>query len=220
MERHIPERMSKRQRRRKTQRERSKRRLETRPSRGEHGANWQLGRCLDDLERWAHERGYWMIRETESIGVGRIDALLVPVSFEAHVVKRGKFNGLVGVEVKLRRPDFLRGLREGQFARYAEKVNGLFLLAAEGIARASEIDRRFGFMVWNGDKVRCARHPTYTKEEPDAEIAWRLLSTIRVEFEQRLRRMEREYESKMERAGHLIAGRVMSAVRRIVESPD
>jgi hypothetical protein len=163
---------------------------------------------LDVLEEWAE--GYWMIRES---GIAtpkmRLDALLVPVSQDAHCMKkiRGKFwkrPRLVGMEIKLSRNDFQRGLKKDQFAKYDSMVTGLYIVVPEGgsVCKMSEVPARFGFIEVNnhghrgGWTLRCRRHPHYVDPDFSIEIPWRLMFQVREEMDLAIRNTKDKYKQR------------------------
>ncbi len=99
------------------------------------------GEILDAIDD-AYGGHYMMIRETGILceadpanakGIGRMDALLVPWSSQADCMLQNTDKWfwdrprLIAIEVKVNRADFLKGLREGQYERYANQVSGLYL---------------------------------------------------------------------------------------------
>ncbi|GAH65198.1 unnamed protein product, partial [marine sediment metagenome] len=81
------------------------------------------------LTRWAREKGFWVLPEFRiSRSSGRVDLVLIPTT-DCHLIT-GKTNdgqplrdryarfGLIAIEIKLDRHDFLRGKQQGQYSRY------------------------------------------------------------------------------------------------------
>jgi len=96
---------------------------------------------LDGIERWA--AGYHLLRETGAvIANGRLDGVLVPVGWETRARP-----GIYGVEVKVSRTDFLRGLNGGQFDRYLAKVNCLYLATGPDVCKTAEVPLEIGYLV-------------------------------------------------------------------------
>lgn len=144
---------------------------------------------LDAVESWG--AGFHMIRETGAAlsGSDRSDAVLIPVNAEAACMKgRGRMQDgrwtwwwdrvcLVGVEVKLTREDFRRGIREGQFEKYQERFGGLYLAIPHGIALRKEVPEGVGLLTVRspGASAVCVRNPVWRSVELDSVTAWRLV---------------------------------------------
>jgi len=181
---------------------------------------------LDVVETWLD--GYWMIRETGIIDVGRLDALLVPVSQMAHCMRklRGHFWDrirLVGIEIKTSRADFQSGLRKCQYDRYNEKVSGLYIATLRGVCKTKEIPQGVGHLVLFKQKERrwrcvCKRHPSYADVEIDADVPWRLLFEYRTQVSEQ----ECEHYAKVRdirrRIGDIAASRIFAPIRAIDEA--
>lgn len=186
-----------------------------------------VGWFLDVLEPWAE--GYWMIRES---GIAtpkmRLDALLVPVSQDAHCMKkiRGPFwkrPRLVGMEIKLSRNDFQRGLKKDQFAKYDSMVTGFYIVVPEGdnVCKMSEVPARFGFIEINnrghrgGWTLRCRRHPHYVDPDLPIEIAWRLMFQVRDEMNLAAKNARDRYLQRYEDLKNEVDRTVHHSIRQI-----
>lgn len=180
---------------------------------------------LDAVERWA--TGYWLIRETGIVDVGgRLDGLLVPMNRDASCMESSRRVGvpqklrffarpvLLGVEVKVTRADFLRGLREGQYDRYAEKLGGLYVAVPRGACRVAELPDGVGLLVAGRDfcdprfTVVCRRNPTLRYVEMGQETFWRLLFTRDEEHCATLRRAEARVEALARKIGRGVGNAV------------
>lgn len=186
-------------------------------------------RILDAVARWAW--GAWMLREIELIApgpeiVGRLDALLVPGSLAPDSplsrVKGGwcwSARRLIGVEVKVTRADFFRGVEHGQFDRYPLGVGAVYLAVPRGLLKPSEVPAHVGILVvradyesgWREDPAAvCVRRAKVNDNQPAPEMFWRILAEVyRKSVEDRKGRETRVREA-LERFGHG-AARVLSA---------
>ena len=146
---------------------------------------------LDAVELWAY--GFRLVRETGiCVEPGfRVDGLLVPVNREAPgLFGRGRGipwwdrPAIYGVEVKVSRSDFLRGLREGQFDRYGTRLGGLYLAAPYGIVRPYEVPKHVGYLTvrTTGSAAVCFRHPEFRRSDLDQETMWRLIWRFHDEY--------------------------------------
>lgn len=183
---------------------------------------WESNRVLDAVERWAD--GYRIIRETGIVNVGgRIDALLIPFNKDAHCMKdttKAFFDRprLLGVEVKVSRSDFHRGLREGQFDRYAAALSGLYVAAPHGIIKTAEIPDGVGHLVIRGEKCVCKRHPNYRDVDVDRDVPWRLLFHLYTEEAKRRREQWQRDEKFEKRLGDLAGVYVFNALYEIQQA--
>ncbi len=175
---------------------------------------------LDGVEQWVE--GCILVRETGALWSGnRIDGLLVPVHWSAKIHQRAKVRlGLVGVEVKIRRGDFLRGLKSGQFDRYAEALSGLYIATTGPVCKTREIPRDFGHLVVNKSRGHgvvciCKRHPQWRDGQLSVGDMWKVLFQV-VECIQEETVQEREkYANWKESTGLRIVSRVMTALSHI-----
>lgn len=152
---------------------------------------------LDAVETWAGE-DWTLLRETSALTAGgtpwanglRMDGVLIPLSWEAPSYKRCTFRqGIVAVEVKVTREDFLAGVRRNQFAQYADFCSGVYLAAPADIVRVSEVPDGVGFLqIVNASRglsrsfsesvsIRavCRRHPRFQPRPLTPEQCWRVL---------------------------------------------
>lgn len=185
-------------------------------------ANWEARSVLEAVDRWA--AGCWMLRELELIGeaaskgsvsLGRLDALLVPFD-PFNVPWRGAIPGwcwenakLVGVEVKVTRADFKRGLDEGQFDRYLGGVGGMFIATPRGLVKTSEIPPHIGHLValerWRDKPAVCKRRPKFTETQPSPAMIWKLMSLMRADFIERELIYRKAMADGMAKAGKKLA---------------
>lgn len=106
----------------------------------ENAMNWCARNVLRGVEQWACD--CFLLRETCVIEDGRLDGLLVPMSWTAPMRA-----GLFGVEVKISRSDFLRGLKTQQFQRYQRQLSGLYLATCRDVCKTSEIPPGIGHLI-------------------------------------------------------------------------
>ncbi len=181
---------------------------------------------LDAVEAWATSlRGeYWMVRETEAGVVGRIDGLLVPASFDCHVFKsrRGHWlnkAGLVGVEVKASREDFLAGIRKAQFDRYADDLAGLYVATPRSV-KTSEVPEHCGHLVVyrTGERSEwaavCKRQPTYRDCPISPETMWQLIFRCITRMKQERREERKRVDMALQRVGSVAERQVISVLRK------
>lgn len=181
---------------------------------------------LDSIETWACAMvgDYWLIRETVASVDGRIDGLLVPASYNAHVFKgqSGYWTdkaAVIGVEVKASRADFLAGVRKDQFRRYAKNLAGLYVATPRSV-KTSEIPDGIGHLVaYRPDKERpglaeirvvCRRHPTYAKVEMDTDLMWRLVFHAIGRMRAADRERREQWRKTCERVGGVLERRLFA----------
>ena len=179
---------------------------------------------LNSVERWAGA-DYWFGRESGAAltAGGRLDGYLVPTSWNAPVVKKNKGFGIIGVEVKISRSDFLRGLTSSQYERYAEDegIIGLYVVTPRGLIKTAELPQNVGHLVVNNSRHRsewstvCKRHPSYTGKETPSSVLWRVLVNIGYQHRRELHDMRMTHKEKLRRIGDIVGSRVFSAVRRM-----
>ena len=183
-------------------------------------------RALDAVERWA--AGYLVFRELAAgLGVGRFDALLVPVSGETHCMRQrgGPFWGrpcLVGVEIKVSRADFLAGVRKGQYERYAKGVAGLYVATTQGVCKTSELPPSVGHLVILDKRPRlvwravCKRHPKYNQSATvPAAVAWDLIFRVHRRMHKRLQEQKEGQRRAMKKMGDRAGSLVFGALKDI-----
>lgn len=182
---------------------------------------WQIEAegMLDAVEAWAE--GVEMFREIGIIegGVskGRMDAVLLPVSTDAHCLSKGDKFGLIGVEVKRTRSDFLKGaslvpprrrlhgaqdaMLPSQFDRYRQQLLGLYIVTLKGVCKPSEIPDGLGDLVI--EKVEstppeyrcfCRRHPRYDGPEPTNSQMLHIMFRMRGIYKERIELLKSEHE--------------------------
>lgn len=187
---------------------------------------------LDGVERWA--LGFLMLREIGLIPDGRLDAVMVPLSYDATVMQ-GKTNqstknywercGLVGIEVKVKRGDFLAGLRREQFQHYDQYLTGLYVATPPEVCKTSEIPKGIGHLIVGhrhgyGKVCICRRHPVFKQIELQQEMIWKVLFRCFREFQERENQLQQDYTEKMDRVGELASEHIFSALRNIRQTVE
>lgn len=167
---------------------------------------------LDAVELWAD--GCYLLRETGQVCSGRLDGLLVPVHWEAKIGR-----GLGGVEVKVSRSDFLRGLKEGQYERYAKNVNLMYVATHKDVCKTSEIPAGIGHLVVCirpkiGPVCICKRRAVRREMELHPDAMWRIIWDLFDQHRKKQRQAEEELHKLRERIchrGHRIIEKVLLA---------
>lgn len=184
-------------------------------------------RLLDAAEAWAGG-DWWVIRETIAGVKGRIDALMVPVTFDAamHNKEHGGWTDklrLVGLEIKASRADFLRGLRDGQFDRYSESLGGLYVVTSRAV-KTVEVPAGCGHLVVFdlpndrfGYRCICRRRATFRAAHPDLDTLWRLVFLSHNRRRDEVRAERDRVERALERIGNIASERVISMLRPITD---
>lgn len=174
-------------------------------------------------------RGYAILEETGSIFGNdsfRIDGLLVPVRSTAHCMGRSsridffKRPCVVGLEIKTSRNDFLRGLREQQFERYAEYMHGVYVVTPKDVCKTKELPPSVGHITYSFRKhgAVCRRHPKYVEKDLPTDVMWRLLWAVHAAEEKALGRdwkYRRDYEKQM---GERIAKMLISPIKQLSQA--
>ena len=191
------------------------------------------GTMLDAVESWASslQGEYWLVRETIASVLGRIDGLLVPADYRAQVFrhKSGHWTdkaGLIGVEVKASRADFLRGLREGQFERYAQSLAGLYVVTPRTV-RTEEIPEGCGHLIvfqhqkheWKDFRCVCKRSPTFRDAQMDGDTMWRLVFYAIKRIKQERRQQCEQADQRNERIGRVLERRLFAVINQIEGTP-
>jgi len=152
---------------------------------------------LNAVEAWAE--GAILIREIGLKQLQRLDGVLVPYNLKAHVMekftKEKFFNrcGLVGLEVKRSRSDFLAGIKKGQFEKYNEYLMGLYLVTFPDICKRSEVPDNVGLIHIMRKRhtdepiAFCKKHPIYKHVEYTQEMMWRIMFRYFQQFSEKLR---------------------------------
>jgi hypothetical protein len=169
---------------------------------------------LNAVEQWAE--GHYLLRETGSILPGRrMDGVLIPVAWSS----RAKA-GLYGVEVKIYRSDFLRGMATGQFLDYQSACNSLYIATPRDVCKTSEIPPGIGHLVCGaGDRCVCRRRPAFQDIAFDEAKMWRVVWDLFDQFE-RGRRAERESMDRLERRMREAAGNGISAMIKAMRTME
>jgi len=191
--------------------------------------------ALKAIERWAP--GYMLLRETSALRIGRLDGLLVPVSGAAPIMRvqrdrrgvrqdsRKIYPGLVGIEVKLRRDDFLRGLNNGQYTRYARCLAGLYIATPKGICRTSEIPDFAGHLIvaqrpGYGLVCVCRRNPHWQERPLEVSSYWYILFDVAAAYQRRIREERDEVQHMKWVAGNEIICRLTQVLDRLERQMD
>lgn len=191
-----------------------------------------VNQMLDSVER-LYAGAYWMIRETESLVDGRIDGILIAESHEAGIMKklgRSRIGGgfltgyqraanVTGLEVKASRADFLRGLREKQFDRYAETLSGLIVVTMRDV-KTTEIPAACGHIaIHHGTgerwKAVCKRQPNWVDRPLTAVQAIEVMHRFKQRKDEQIRLMELAYREKLKRIGTLASKRIFKVIEGI-----
>lgn len=169
---------------------------------------------LDAVEQWAE--WFELLRETGALRCGRLDGVLVPDSWNARTPP-----GLIGVEVKLSRSDFLCGLKKEQYTRYESHVNALYVATPRGICKTSEIPTSCGHLVCTerhgyGLVCVCKRKPKWRDAEIDHETLWRVIWDLFDQKNRNVRKMREELDQQIERC----CNRASYAMSRLLRKDD
>ena len=170
------------------------------------------------VELWAD--GYVLLHEIGAVTKGRLDGLLVPVGFGASMMKRTgpkSWNrpGLIGVEIKLTRGDFLRGLKSGQYERYDSELSGLYVATSLSVCRTTEIPDGIGHLVVglrDGPVCLCKRHPVFKEIAFGDERLWRVIFAMYETLKANRIREESETAAVLQRVGTLAGRRIFAAL--------
>ena len=118
------------------------------------------------------------------------------------------------------RADFLRGLKSGQFERYAADsgISGLYVVTPRGVAKTSELPSHVGHLMVNTSKrsplwvAVCRRNPIFADTNTPSAVLWNVL--MRMAYEHRVERYEtrRNHKEKLKRIGLLVGDRVFSVL--------
>lgn len=175
---------------------------------------WNAAQVLDGVELWAANS--YLLRETGVLGDGcRLDGLLIPVSWNSPIA-----TGIHGVEVKISRSDFLRGLRGGQLEKYLSKCNTLYIATGPKVCKTSEIPKSIGHLIVgrrDGQSVCvCRRHATFHPGKFSEKFMWRMVFDLFDQFEKQRRKEESERREKDDIVGHEIWRRVATAAEKAI----
>ena len=168
------------------------------------------GTALDAVETWAGKDAY-LLRETGALGSGRCDGILIPTHWESPLKP-----GLHGVEVKVSRGDFLRGLKEGQFERYRKLFNTLYLVSPVGVCKTNELPKGIGHLVVSrrgdyGPVCACKRHAAWNPIEIDQKSLWKVVFDLGDQIRRRRNEEDRKNHQMQEKADEVL-GRLMGRV--------
>lgn len=165
------------------------------------------GGCTVLREFTLHDRG------------SRIDAVIVPdtpggvFDMTAKARKWGDFwdtrQGLIGVEIKVSRSDFLAGLKKGQFERYNGLLAGVFIATTLDVCKTAEIPPELGHLLCyhdeNGLVCVCRRKPKFSAVELPNELLWKVLHRQKEAFREERHRHQCEILRIREAAGARVA---------------
>ena len=168
-----------------------------------------------------------MIRETSAMTARgtwtsprRMDAILIPIAWRNTAYNNLKFKqGIIGLEVKVTRQDFLNGLKSGQYEKYDKEVCGMYLVASKRVCKTSEIPDGMGHLLVGhrpgyGNVCICKRRPKWKEVELRQESMWRIIFTM-TSYLRDKRREEWEKMYEIEQKIGDIAGNLISDVMRI-----
>lgn len=191
--------------------------------------------ALDAVERWVGDHGI-LFREFGGLigpqytSSGRIDAIVVPTGRGFPSIKQqtdihfwARF-GLVGVEAKLNRPDFLTGLRSGQYDRYAKTLTGLYIATPRTICTTSEIPAPIGHLIVAhrrdyGPLAVCRRHPKWNESaQIEPELLWRIVLRVADEYRQKREEDRWERHEFDQRFGKQLGRLLYSPIGRIIHT--
>lgn len=186
---------------------------------------------LDAVEYWA--AGYSMLRETGAFcrDASRMDAILVPVSREAHCMLDSKLPfferpRFVGIEVKISRSDYLAGVRKGQLEKYQGFVSGLYLASYRDVCRTSELPDGVGHIIClKKPKGRfmscvCKRHPKYSDVDTPPDVPWRCLFRLAEQYQRQVAEHEQEFKRAIKAIGQEAAGSIFANIEKMTEALD
>lgn len=181
--------------------------------------------------------GYTLVHEIEDRHLnGRMDCVLVPRSPMAHCMgvqtgeeKRSFVSDfwlrprLIGVEIKVTRADFLRGLNGGQFERYRGScLAGLYVATGRRVVKPGELPSGIGHLVVTSGHGEyhcvCRRHPTYRDVEIPIELLWRLMFKLQEQVTRRQVVQEERHVRAMKRVGDLARKRIFNAIHDFEQS--
>uniref|UniRef100_A0A6M3M2G6 Uncharacterized protein n=1 Tax=viral metagenome TaxID=1070528 RepID=A0A6M3M2G6_9ZZZZ len=185
---------------------------------------------MDAVEQWATD--FLLIREIGIVsGNRRLDGVLVPKSGEGvwRYMKNGPgfwdWFGLLGLEVKMTRGDFQRGVNDGQFERYRKAVAGLFLVTPPKMLKPAEVPDGLGHLIvyqrsGSGLVCTCRKKPEIRKVEPTSEQMWRLIFRIVQATDEKIRKTEAAKKKWEEQMGDLASRHVMATLRKMRKAVD
>lgn len=175
---------------------------------------WTAEQVLDAVGRWAE--GCYLLRETGQVGPGRLDGLLVPWTWGAKVGR----GGIVAIEAKISRSDFLCGIKKEQCEKYLERVNGLYLATGPDVCKTSEIPKQFGHLVCGyrrgyGDVCVCRRRARWHDREHSAKAIWGIVWDLFDQFRRVQKEAEAERRTIHRQASHVIGDAVAKFVAEL-----
>lgn len=181
---------------------------------------------LNIVDKWAAAQGYWLEREIGCVleaKLGRLDGLLVPIAWDAAIRKKWRRFGLLGVELKTNRSDFLKGKRTGQFERYRDDgaISGLYVAAPQSVCKTSELPKGVGHLVLVSQKGRiaciCRQHPTCRKIDTPSRALWNVICRMQLAHNQEIRELREKHRVAMKKVGTIAGATIFQGVREFVE---
>jgi hypothetical protein len=127
--------------------------------------------------------------------------------------------GLYGVEVKVSRSDFLRGLNSGQFEKYLNQLNGLYVVTYPEVCKTNEIPRNIGHLVVTDRSQRgvavCRRKAAKRPFPLDEGMLWRILYDAFDQQRKQLREERGIIEQTLRKIRHHVGDRLVKAAENI-----
>ena len=128
---------------------------------------------------------------------------------------------MVGLEVKVSRSDFLKGLRSGQFERYHKQLAGLYVVTTDKVCKTAEVPKFAGHLFVArrpglGTVCLCRRHPQWHTVPESPTNMWRLIFALAKHFGERMAADRQEHES----AQHIMADRVQGRILELLAKID
>lgn len=183
------------------------------------------------VESWAFQMNFKSLNEVGIVD-GILDCVLFPLSISCPMfVGMGHVGNhwtdrcaLAGVEVKVSKSDFMKGLKEGQFERYDKTLAGLYIAGPTDAFLKSDVPEKFGVLhvkhsIIKSDTVLvCRRHPTWKATSLTNDQMWRLLWAMNQQLGEEKTKHKKEYDDLKakfsERAGRILTKAVASALTR------
>jgi len=199
-----------------------------------YGCIFSLDKALEAVRAWCGGTAF-VLTEIGGLEEGRrIDAILVPCSKEHPIFKANPTNrlyfwdrpGLIGVEIKLSRSDFLRGLKNNQYLSYAENFAGVYVAAPRDAAKTSEIPAEIGHLIIAnrpeyGPLAVCRRHPKWRSNPMvTGDLFWKIIFRLNDAQREDHYELGRQKGRLEERIGALVARAIFAIAERQLEFED
>ncbi|MBD3267462.1 MmcB family DNA repair protein [bacterium] len=187
---------------------------------------------LNAVEDWAITKGnYMLLREFGVFGNNmRLDGILLALGHTAHIFKKYKRHGLIGIEVKVSRSDFLHGLKNGQYEKYNKYCAGLFLATPRDVCKTSEIPEHCGHLICERKRMKrsgwprtfcvCRRHPKYKPGAWDSSIFWRLIERVCQEHRKEIHKLQNIYNKRLGHVGRIVGSTIHSQLDTLSKKLD